>query len=91
MSFQISKYLTKNPLRKGTISSDTELVDYGTCKVCQSEVYWSSQKLGSHKRGGRCTGQSHEELMDFKKAKVCTSNERVSQNVDHQHCYRVFD
>ena len=54
MSAEIETYLMRKTAGK-----------YGTCKVCAKSVYWSRQKLGSHKRSGNCSGQAFEEKQMF--------------------------
>jgi hypothetical protein len=44
----ISKYLSNKVEGKNA---------HGLCRVCMAKVYWTTQKLLSHKRGGNCTGQ----------------------------------
>lgn len=37
----------------------------GTCKVCKQTVAWSSDRVASHKRGGKCNNASRREIEFF--------------------------
>ncbi|XP_070491445.1 uncharacterized protein [Chironomus tepperi] len=40
--------------------------NFGTCKKCSKNVYWSTTKVASHIRSGHCKGASDEEVQKFK-------------------------
>lgn len=49
MDYVIANYLT---------NKDTSR--YGVCKLCGTQVYWTRQKVQSHKRSGNCVEQISE-------------------------------
>ncbi|KAG5681472.1 hypothetical protein PVAND_010904 [Polypedilum vanderplanki] len=40
--------------------------NFGTCRRCQKNVYWSTTKVASHIRSGHCSGTSEDEVKRFK-------------------------
>ena len=49
------------------LSNKNKATNKGDCKVCSRPVPWSNDKLGQHKRGGNCIGQTTEDRLWWKK------------------------
>ncbi|CAO1403271.1 unnamed protein product [Diamesa hyperborea] len=57
LRYKLTDYLENRVLVKNT----------GTCKSCKKSVYWSREKVNSHKRSKNCNKVTEDELIFFQK------------------------
>ena len=64
--YKLTDYLENRVLIKNT----------GTCKSCGKSVYWSREKVNSHKRSKNCKTVTEDELTFFQKTLPCNTKKR---------------
>lgn len=70
LRYKLTDYLENRVLIKNT----------GTCKSCGKSVYWSREKVNSHKRSKNCTEVTEDELSFFQKS-FPSAKKRKTENV----------